>query len=64
LDGYKVRLDFGNPHNMDFNDCEIELKWDKQTKTYKFTRTLKRGSWNFIDVILNPLDTKKINSLV
>jgi Protein of unknown function (DUF3251) len=68
LDGYKVELQIGNPHQMDFDGFKVSAFWGprltsspdnsaevvkkERNQEFSFTKQLARGRWNSVSLIL------------
>jgi uncharacterized coiled-coil protein SlyX len=71
LDGYKVKLEIGNPHQATFQSLTIRADWGFSTNsepwgvylhstTNKITETLSPGSWTLVELTLLPCTSEDL----
>lgn|SRR5574337_1848188 len=70
LDGFKVKLEIGNPTSADFHGATISVSWGRRskgggnTKEFNVTNQFRSGSWTDIEVALTPAKPEEVKTLL
>lgn len=73
-DGYKLKLNIGNPTSATYSGFALDVKWNKSfekfssqdwdnaqhEKTFKFAEKLMPGSWNTVFLTLSPAQKEEL----
>ena len=60
LDGYKVKINLGNPSYITYDGAKLNVIWGKhfRIKEINLVKELKAGYWNPVEFIISPAKTE------
>lgn len=75
-DGFKVKVNIGNPQDATYENVKVEIKWGKRIPDTSFLnddtahtlevpvyRKVRAGSWNPLDIVVAPASRDEVGAL-